>query len=107
MAVPKYQLYCIGGGIKTATTQGTAAQLSATSVPCAGVMISLISTVTGMIAIGNSTAFASGGATGNGANVASTPLMFPCRDLTEVWLSCSVSATTEACRYNYFSASEP
>ena len=107
MGVPAYQLYCIGGGIRTVSAAAVAVQLTTTATPCAGVMISTISTITGMMTIGNSTAYASGGALGAGNSVASTPFMFPCRDLSNVYLCASATATTEACRYNYFSASEP
>lgn len=107
MSVPNNQLYCIGGGIKTATVAGTANPLSATSVPCASLMISLTSTVTGTAVIGNSSSYASGGALGNGNALGSTAIMFPCRDLSEVFVSFSVSATTEAARYSYFTASVP
>ncbi len=107
MAVPSYQLYCIGGGIKTATVAGTANQITTVTTPCAGLMISLTSTFTGTAVIGNSPCYASGGALGNGNALGSTAIMFPCRNLAEVYVSFSVAATTEAARYSYFTASEP
>jgi hypothetical protein len=106
MAIPQYTLYIAGGGIKTATSSGTAVPIT-TSTACCGVVLTTTSTVTGVIAVGNSTAYASGGALGSGVNAGSTPFLFPCTDLSKVYVSCSVNATTEAVRYIYYLASEP
>ena len=107
MSVPNNQLYCAGSGMKTATVAGTAIALSATSVPCAGLWVSLISTMTGTAVIGNSTAYSSGGALGAGNGLGSTSIFFNCRDLSEVYVSFSVAATTECARYSCFTASVP
>jgi hypothetical protein len=105
MGIPQYNLYMAGGGIKTATVAGTAIALAGTTA-CCGVVITTISTVTGIIAIGNSTCYASGGSLGSGVNAGSTPFMYYAKDLGNVYVSCSVSATTEAVRYIYYLASE-
>ena len=105
MGIPQYNLYMAGGGIKTATIAGTAIALAGTTA-CCGIVITTISTVTGIIAIGNSTCYASGGGLGSGVNAGSTPFMYYARDLANVYVSCSVSATTEAVRYIYYLASE-
>ncbi len=110
MTISKYALYLAGNGrkVKTASVDAVAEPLSASSVPCDMVIMHAISTNTGVVIVGTSTACASTGSGRSGlpawAGSTSPNVEVSCADLANIYID---GISTEGVYYAYFLRTVP